>query len=89
MITGVVTVGLSSSYSKVCIAQEQRDAVSVVVRLKELSHLPLFNSEEADFTARITAGTVGKTIIQYRRTLWTRIWLKKHISKINFGKSKY
>ena len=86
MIIDVETVEASSNYSKVCGVEEQRDAVSVEVRLKELYPHPRFSLKVAAFIVRITAGTVVKTIIQYRIILWTKIMLKLKRRKSSIGK---
>ena len=77
MIIGVVTAGASSSCLKVCIVMDQRDVVSVAVRLKESSLHPALGSKETGSTALIMEDMDGKTIILYRRILWKRIWIKK------------
>ena len=77
----------SSSCLKVCIVMDQRDVVSVVEKLKESFLHQVSGSKETGSTAQITAGTGGKTIIQYRRTLWKKMWIKKFMMlKINFGR---
>ena len=80
MITDVLDVEPSSNCLKESIREEQRDAVSVEEKLKEPSHHPRFNSKEVAFIAPIMAGTVVKTIIQYRRTLWKKMWIKKFMT---------
>ena len=43
---------MNSRYLKVCVEKAQKDAVSVAVRLEELSLHLLFNSEDRVFTAQ-------------------------------------
>ena len=63
MIIDALAVEPSSNCLKGSIREEQRDVVSVAVRLKGSSPHPRFNLEGAAFIAPITTGTDLKTII--------------------------
>lgn len=90
MIIGAVTAEASSSCLKVCIEEEQRDVVSVVEKRIESFLHPASGSKEMGSTALTMEDMDGKTIIQFRRTLWKKTRIKKFMTqKINFGKSKY
>ena len=63
MITDALAVEQSSNCLKEETVSQQKDAVSVVVRLKESYPYPRFSSKEAAFIAQTTASTDVKTII--------------------------
>jgi len=81
MIIDVVTVGPSSSYSKVCIVEDQRNVVSVVEKRIELFLHPSLGSKEMGSTAMITIDFDVIIIIQFRRTLWKKMWFKKSLTQ--------